>query len=162
MDRDDSNGMGLSYPCGNNCRANWDALSLELRDRLQRLNEYTADGEIFASRRRDCTGTTHYGPVKQPAEALYASVKCTGCLCYGHLATACPRRPVPEVHMVEVFNSNVGEVCDEYNCHACASDINARKVIIIESGCNAHMFSDWRVSRNFRTRRMHWWGTGSQ
>ena len=53
--------------------------------------------------------------------------------------------------MVEVFYSNVGEVCDEYNCHACASDVDARKVIIIDSGCSAHMFSDWRVFRKFRT-----------
>ena len=54
--------------------------------------------------------------------------------------------------MVEVFNFNVGEVCDEYICFACDSDKNARKVSIIDSGCSAHMFSDWRVFRNFRTK----------
>ena len=47
--------------------------------------------------------------------------------------------------MVEVFNCNEDEVCDEYTCHACASDVNVRKVIIIDSGCSAHMFSDRRV-----------------
>ena len=78
--------------------------------------------------------------------------ECIGCLCNGRLATACPLRPVPEVHMVEVFNSNVGEVCDEYTCHACDSDANARKVIIIDSGSSAHMFSDWRVLATFAPR----------
>ena len=51
--------------------------------------------------------------------------------------------------MVEVFNSNVGEVCDGYTCHAYDSVDNAHRVIIIESGCNAHKFSDWRVFRTF-------------
>ena len=72
---------------------------------------------------RGRTATTLYGPVKQLAEAHYASVKRTGCLCNGHIATTCPRRPVPEVHMVEVFNSNGGAMCDEYTCHACDSDV---------------------------------------
>ena len=58
----------------------------------------------------------------------------------------------PEVHMAKIFNSNVGEVCDEDICHACDSDENARSVIIIDSGCSAHMFSDWRMFRNFRTK----------
>ena len=53
--------------------------------------------------------------------------------------------------MAEVYNSNVGEVCDEYNCNACDNDVNARKVIIIDIGCSAHMFSDWRVFQNFCT-----------
>ena len=87
-----------------------------------------------------------------PAESNYASVKCTGCLCYGHLATACPRRPVSEDHMVKVFNFNLGEVCDEYTCHACDSVDNPRRVIIIDSGCSANMFSDWRVFRYFRNK----------
>ena len=78
-------------------------------------------------------------------------MKCTGCLSYGQLATAYPRRPGPEAYMVEVFNSNVGEMCDEYICHACNSTENARSVIIIDSGCSAQMFSDWRVFYNFRT-----------
>ena len=52
--------------------------------------------------------------------------------------------------MFEVFSSNVGEVYDEYTCHACGSAKNARKVIIIDSGCSALMFSDWRVFRIFR------------
>ena len=83
-------------------------------------------------------------------ESHYGSVKCVGCLCYGHLVTACSRRPTPETHMAEVYNSNVGEVCDEYTCNTCDNDDNARKAIIIDSGCSAHMFSDWRVFRNFR------------
>ena len=49
-------------------------------------------------------------------------------LCYSYLATACPRRPGPEVHMADVFNTNMGEVCDEYTCYACDSDENARSV----------------------------------
>ena len=35
--------------------------------------------------------------------------------------------------MVEVYNTNVGEVCDEYTCYSCDSDGNARSVIIINS-----------------------------
>ena len=54
--------------------------------------------------------------------------------------------------MVELFNSDVGEVSDEYTCHACDSFDNPRRVIIIDIGCSAHMFSDWRVFRNFRTK----------
>ena len=49
-------------------------------------------------------------------------------------------------------NSNVKEVCFGYTCHTCDSSENARRFIIIDSGCSAHMFSDWRVSRNFRTK----------
>ena len=36
--------------------------------------------------------------------------------------------------------------------HTCDSVENARRVINIDSGCSAHMFSDWRVSRNFGTK----------
>ena len=103
-----------------------------------------------AGKGRGRTGSTDYGPPKQLEEANYASVECTRCLCYGHLATAFPRRPVPEVHMVEVFNSNLGEVCENYTCNAWKSTDNPRRVTIIDSGCSAHMFSDWRVFRNFR------------
>ena len=95
----------------------------------------------------------------QDGVAPYASMKCTGCLCYGHLATAYPRRPAIEVHMAEVFNSNVGEVCDEYACHECDTDVNALSVTIIDIRCSAHMFSDWRVFRNFRTKTGIKWST---
>ena len=54
--------------------------------------------------------------------------------------------------MAEVYNSNVGEVYDEYTCYACDIDGNARSTIIIDNGCGAHMFSDWRGFRNFRTK----------
>ena len=101
---------------------------------------------------RGQNGSAHYGQVKQPAESDYASVKCTGCLCYGHLATACPRQPVPEVHMAEIYNSNVRELCGENTCNACHSDENARINIIIDNGCCSHMVSVWRGFRNFRTK----------
>ena len=61
----------------------------------------------------------YYGPVKQPVESHLASVECIGFLYYGHLATVYPRRPGPEVHMAAVYNSYVGEVCDEHTCYAC-------------------------------------------
>ena len=54
--------------------------------------------------------------------------------------------------MAEVFNSNVGEVCDEYTCHTCDSSDNALRVIIIDSGCSAHIFSGWRLFLNFRAK----------
>ena len=71
-----------------------------------------------------------------------------------------PRRPVPEVHMVGVFNSHVGEVCDEYTCHACDIRDNARRVIIIDSRCSAHMFSDWRVFHIFCPSEVCEWTAG--
>ena len=46
----------------------------------------------------------------------------------------------------------MGEVCDEYTCHECDIDKNARSVIIIDNGYNAHMFSDLRVFHNFCTK----------
>ena len=82
--------------------------------------------------------------------------------------------------MVEVYRFNVREVYDRYTYYACESDINTLRwlryktrmweqcvantpgmrvkvvekssVIIIDSECSAHMFSDWRVFRNFRTK----------
>ena len=68
------------------------------------------------------------------------------------LWTPCPRHPGPEVHTEEVYNSNVGGMFDEDACHECNADDNARIVINIDSGCSAHMFSDWRVFQNFRTK----------
>ena len=42
--------------------------------------------------------------------------------------------------MVEEYNSNVGALCDEYSRQECDIDENTRGVIIIDSGCIAHMF----------------------
>ena len=50
---------------------------------------------------RGRTVPTHYGPIKQLAEAHYASVKCIRFLCFGHLAIAFPHHLGPEVHMWE-------------------------------------------------------------
>ena len=44
---------------------------------------------------------------------------------------------------------NRGEFCGEYSCYWCDSDENERSIIIVDSGCSAHMFSDWRVFKNF-------------
>ena len=56
-----------------------------------------------------------------------------------------PSKPNPEFHIAEVFNSNVREVSEDYSCYVCDSDENARRVIIIDSGCSSHMFFDSRV-----------------
>ena len=54
--------------------------------------------------------------------------------------------------MAEVFNSNMGEVCDEYIYYVCDNGEKARSVIIIDSGCSARMLSDWRVHCTFRSK----------
>ena len=67
-------------------------------------------------------------------------------------SSSLPNHPGPEVFMAEVYKSNVEEMCDKYTCYACDSGENARSVIIIDSRCSAHMFSDWKVSATFAPR----------
>ena len=104
---------------------------------------------------RGKAGASHYGPSKSTPQAHAVSVSCLKCCQKGHLATVCPFNFKQEqAYSVEVIDpskivlANNGEINEEYSCFVCDVQGVVRNVIIFDSGCSRHMFSDYKMFKN--------------
>ena len=115
-------------------------------------------GETGRGRGRGRNSPSHYGPLKNVPQSHAVSVSCIRCLQKGHLATECPLRVKQEqayttevIDKSKIVSSYNGEINEEYSCFVCDVQGVVRNIIIFDSGCSRHMFSNWRMFKNIST-----------